>query len=456
LTERNFVQDAVPVTLEEMLQAREERQKKQKELLTRYDQTLLCFTMNIPGPYKTYPLAEKGFHAGMQAIKAQLQAEGIGTIYELVEIAPTGCTYWSVLNGPAIVVKKLAMEVENQHPLGRLFDMDVFAPDGKALRGEDFGRRERTCLICQQPVWACSRSRAHSAEELSLHVVKMFWKYDCSQFTQQAGLAAVRALLYEVSATPKPGLVDRNHNGSHHDMDFFMFLDSGTALIPYFQKITEMGVAHQGTAQTLISSLRYQGRQAEQMMFAATGGVNTHKGLIFSLGLLCACAGYQYAHQLPCTADHLLELAAQAAGGVTKELGNTEKPTTHGRRVYDRYNVTGIRGEAAAGYPHVRQWGLPVLKKMLAMGCSLNDAGVIALLHLMANLEDTNILARANPDTLRQMQTLIRKELTRTQDPAELLAFAKSLDEWMVWRRLSPGGSADLLAVSYFLYFLYG
>ncbi|HHY52670.1 MAG TPA: triphosphoribosyl-dephospho-CoA synthase CitG, partial [Clostridiales bacterium] len=95
-------------------------------------------------------------------------------------------------------------------------------------------------------------------------------------------------------------------------------------------------------------------------------------------------------------------------------------------------------------------------KKMLAAGCSLNDAGVIALLHLMANLEDTNILARANPDTLRQMQTLIRKELTRTQDPAELLAFAKSLDEWMVWRRLSPGGSADLLAVSYFLYFLYG
>ena len=92
---------------------------------------------------------------------------------------------------------------------------------------------------------------------------------------------------------------------------------------------------------------------------------------------------------------------------------------------------------------------------MAAQGCSLNDAGVIALLHLMAHLEDTNILARADRDTLLQMQALLRKELSRTQDPAQLLSFARFMDEWMVLRGLSPGGSADLLAVSYFLYFLY-
>jgi holo-ACP synthase/triphosphoribosyl-dephospho-CoA synthase len=455
VTDHHFFRDAVPVTLEEMLLAREERQKQQKELLNRYGQTLLCFTMNIPGPYKTYPLAEKGFRAGIQAMEAQLKAEGIPTVYQSVHIVPTGCTYWSILGAPAATVKKLAMEVEQQHPLGRLYDMDVFDADGRALRGEDFGRKERTCLICQEPVWVCSRSRAHSAQELSLHVAKLLWKYDCHQFSQKAGLAAVQALLYEVSATPKPGLVDRSNNGSHRDMNFFTFLDSGTALIPYFQHMTAMGLAHQGTAQTLIPALRYQGRQAEGQMFAATGGVNTHKGLIFSLGLLCACAGYQYAQDLSPTADQLLELAALAAGGVTKELDCTATPATHGRRAYGRYCATGIRGEAAAGYPHVRKWGLPVLKKMAAQGCSLNDAGVIALLHLMAHLEDTNILARADRDTLLQMQALLRKELSRTQDPAQLLSFARFMDEWMVLRGLSPGGSADLLAVSYFLYFLY-
>ena len=233
------------------------------------------------------------------------------------------------------------------------------------------------------------------------------------------------------------------------------FLDSGTALIPYFQDMATQGLSYLGTPGTLLSSLRYPGRLAEGDMFAATGNINTHKGLIFSLGLLCACAGYQYARRLPLTADQLLELAARAAGEVTEELVRPSAPLTHGRWAYHRYNTTGIRGEAAAGYPHVRKWGLPVLQKMTAAGSSLNDAGVIALLHLMAYLEDTNIIARSNRDTLLQMQALIQRELHRTEDPAQLLSFAQSLDEWMMQRRLSPGGSADLLAVSYFLFFLF-
>ncbi len=456
MDDKDFFQDASPVTLEEMLKAREERSQQQKELLNRFGQTLVCFTMNIPGPYKVYPLVTQGFQAGIEALEAQLKAEGISTVVRSTQIIPTGCTYWSILDAPAPVVKRLTVAIEERHPLGRLFDMDVYTPGGGALRGADLGRGgERSCLICGRPVWACSRSRAHSIEELSLQVAQMLWDYDRDRFSQKTGLAAVQALLYEVAVAPKPGLVDRNNNGAHHDMSFFTFLNSGTALIPYFQDMAALGLSFSGTPGTLLSCLRYPGRQAEGEMLTATGNVNTHKGLIFSLGLLCACAGYQYAHGLPLTVDQLLELAAQAAGELTEELTRPLAPLTHGRWVYHRYNITGIRGEAAAGYPHVRNWGLPVLQKMAEEGCSLNDAGVIALLHLMAHLEDTNIIARSNRDTLLQMQALIRRELCRTEDPAQLISFAQSLDEWMIQRRLSPGGSADLLAVSYFLFFLF-
>ena len=139
-------------------------------------------------------------------------------------------------------------------------------------------------------------------------------------------------------------------------------------------------------------------------------------------------------------------IAADFAG-VTKENAKTV-----GEVLYAKYGITGIRGEAEAGYPAVLEQGLPVLQKGLSMGLSLNDAGCCALLHLIAATDDTNLIHRSN----RAMQLQVRKEIAAllADTPFPAMKTIGQLDEDFIRKNLSPGGSADLLAVTFFLHFL--
>lgn len=106
---------------------------------------------------------------------------------------------------------------------------------------------------------------------------------------------AVEGMLYEVTATPKPGLVDRANNGAHYDMDYFTFMSSAAALYMAFDEMIKEGARsgeQQEDIRKLLAPLREIGKRAENRMFAFTDGVNTHKGMIFSLGILCGCAGW--------------------------------------------------------------------------------------------------------------------------------------------------------------------
>lgn len=274
------------------------------------------------------------------------------------------------------------------------------------------------------------------------------------EVADRVGSLAVKALLYEVSATPKPGLVDRLGSGSHTDMDFYTFLDSAVSLQPYFREVTRRGMEFDGPPENLLATLRHLGLSAERTMFAATGGVNTHKGLIFSLGIVCAAVGYLHQHPVVLAPHTLLDCCgtiAQSAMGDFQAIKNK----THGSEIYEAYGLAGIRGEAAAGYPHVRQYGYRILEAMVEGGCSLNDAGVIALLHLMAHVEDTNLIARGGRDALERVQTELRQLLATEVTPEELIAYAGELGQRFVQENLSPGGCADLLAISYMLHFLF-
>ena len=102
---------------------------------------------------------------------------------------------------------------------------------------------------------------------------------------------ALKSLLYEVSVTPKPGLVDRDNPGAHGDMDYYSFIDSAAALAPYFSRCAALGRDSLCEPGEVLTRLRPLGLEAEEAMKQATGGANTHKGLIFSLGILCAAAG---------------------------------------------------------------------------------------------------------------------------------------------------------------------
>lgn len=257
------------------------------------------------------------------------------------------------------------------------------------------------------------------------------------------GALARRALEAEVRLTPKPGLVDSENTGAHRDMDLNTFLRSAEALEPWFTRLAQAGsdMAALPPPQTL-HPLRELGKQAEGEMYAATGGVNTHKGALFSLGLLCAGAGRCVRLGETLSADRLCALSAETVRGITaREL--TPGADSHGLAAYARYGARGVRGEAEDGFPAVRELALP---QLWAGEGSEEERALKALLALAARLWDTNVLHRAGEEGLRWLQGQARAVLDDFSLPA-----LRALDRECILRNISPGGSADLLAIALFL-----
>ena len=433
--------------LTEILAAREARAQKQMQLLQQYHMPLVCFTMNIAGPVKNSDLITKGFRLGQKLLNDRFVPE-----YEEERIAPTGCEYFYVVDGDPKAIKQQTCQIEDSFPMGRLFDMDVIAPDGTKVSREDVGLRIRKCLLCENDARVCGRSRAHSVEELQAETERLLTEGIHLQQAADIGNKAVYALICEVYATPKPGLVDRNNTGSHTDMDLRMFVASAEALFPYFTVCARIGMEtkHRSPTETF-GLLRAEGLAAEPVMYAQTNGANTHKGAIFTMGLLCGAAGRTGSHE----PERLLaEVRAMTAGLCDRDFAgvHVENAVTAGQKLYVQYGITGVRGQAEAGYPALLHVGLPVLEQGLADGLDLNDAGCAALLHLLCAVTDTNIIARSDMDTAKAMTDKIAAILLETPYPDK--AVIEALDGEFIEKNLSPGGAADLLAATYFLYFL--
>lgn len=280
-------------------------------------------------------------------------------------------------------------------------------------------------------------------------------------FARKIESIAIRSLLYEVSTTPKPGLVDRNNCGAHSDMDFFTFIDSSSVLGETFYYCTLAGIEHMSGIDTLLKAIRPFGKKGEEKMFSITNDVNTHKGLVFSLGILCAAIGYLYQKNSihAWSSDDICEQVQH----MTKDLVNIElrnkefnRPLTYGEKLYFKYGVTGIRGEVSSGFKTVRTYALPLFKELMESKTgSLNDRMVQVLIYLMAYAEDSNILGRHNIEILQMVQT-------RSKSIIELggifsregIEAIKEFDKWCIDHWVSPGGSADLLAVTIMLYLI--
>jgi len=455
-----FFTDELPdgplITLEAMLEAREQRAGRQRGMREAYRCAIVSFTLNIAGPIKRFALADRAFEAGRAEIARQLERYGWAPVAESGIDRPTGLeALWAVEAAP-LPLKRSMAAIEAGHPLGRLFDIDVIEPGGDQLSRRQAGLPERGCLVCGKPGAGCARSRAHPAEEVIKHSLAIMRGYFGDRLAGRAANCAVRALLHEACISPKPGLVDRFNSGAHRDMDIFTFMDSASALSGYFRDITLAGlISAQTPAEALLPQLRYPGMLAEDAMLAATGGVNTHKGLIFSLGIVCAALGQAHALGGPPDIDALLEHCARIAAPALDDLNRPGSAATRGEALNMKYGVTGVRGEAAAGFPAARRWGLPVLKRRLAQGASLNDAGVAALLNLMARVNDTNIIGRSDMNTLQYLQAELKERLKDdTQASGGLIALASELDERLTAANISPGGCADLLSITLALHFM--
>ena len=146
-------------------------------------------------------------------------------------------------------------------------------------------------------------------------------------------------------------------------------------------------------------------------MLQATKGINTHKGIIFSGGIFCGAAGYAAsAHMADFKDSKFPELIASICQNMLSRLlddyQNITLSTarTHGEKLYAHYGITGIRGEAAKGFPHVLKYGFPLFQKALETLSSLNKAGLIALLYYIGNVEDTNLIIRSDYETAARIQ----------------------------------------------------
>ncbi len=282
---------------------------------------------------------------------------------------------------------------------------------------------------------------------------------DCGKMAKKIEELGVQALLYEVAATPKPGLVDGANNGAHRDMDIFTFIRSATALRPAFSECFLVGAKGHGESALLLPAIRSIGVAAEEEMLQATGGVNTHKGILFSMGILCAAAGvaYKKAPGAPFDAERLCDIAAEITKGILendfKNLAEKQN-LTNGERLYLQYGTTGIRGEVAGGFQTVRRVSLPFVRSQWGKS-DTNSLLVEALIRLMAFSEDSNILGRHDMAMLSAVQEKARRILDKgTVLSAEGVESVRALDQWCIRKWVSPGGSADMLAVTVFLVML--
>ena len=403
------------ITLQEVLCARDLRAASQRRLLAAYGLPLLGFTMNIAGPVKRSRLGDFAFWEGLEALRRQL---GGRVLHQEVTDRKTGLEALLVCSLPAEELKALAMDLESGSPAGRLCDMDVIAPDGGKLSRP----APRTCLVCGGPAAPCARSRAHglpAVQEAAQALLEDF-------AAQRLAELAVQALLEEVDQTPKPGLVDRNNRGAHRDMDRDLFHRSARSLLPYFRQAVTLGLERADC----MGPLQAAGLAAERVMLAKTGGVNTHRGAVYAFGLILAAMGSRLARG----GDVFAGAAALAESGLPPAAGS------HGQRARQRYGASGARGEALAGFPHARHAWAALARP------GGRDA---ALLTLLAEVEDTNLLHRGGPEGLALVQSLARSILAAS--PPAYGEGLLDLDRACIARNLSPGGSADLLALALFL-----
>lgn len=449
------------VTLGDVLAAKEARYSRQKAFTEKHGGVLVSITVNMPGAVKDTPLLRRIRDYGLEEMKKIFTTSA----EERVNLS-TGPEALMTIDKEGQLVKKAAVKIEESQPFARLLDIDVFDEKGSLLSRREAGK-SRGCFVCGGEFVVCRREGRHRQEDLQQAVAKMadqFRAYESrliSPIAQSIGAKAVEAMLYEVTCTPSPGLVDRVNSGAHQDMDFYSFMASSAALGLPMARCVQAGLLHEGPIEELLPVLRIIGLEGEEAMLYATQGVNTQKGLLFLLGIMTGTVGWLIGRERSVTAEAVLTSAAgMVAGIVEKELASAvhKNPNelTAGERLYIQHGITGIRGELAKGLPSVKEKGLPALREALQKGLSVNDALLHTLLVLMTCVEDTTVMHRHHPD---KMRVWVPEQAQRVLDAGSLAtmegkALCAVLDKEFILQNVSPGGVADLLAVTWFLHCL--
>lgn len=438
------------VELSALLQCREKRALRQKELIERYNSPIICFTLNIPGPKKDFPLAKKAFLMGFKLIERALKENGMNILYSEKVFSIGGEGYF-VVPEDIKKLKRFAVGLEEKKEYGRIFDIDIMDKNGRIDR-KDIGLKSRKCLICEKDAKECGRSRSHKIAEVFERTSGLLRQLVYSSYADILSNMCILALLDEVYTTPKPGLVDKNNSGAHSDMNVELFEQSAYSLLPYFWDMAHRGL-NALKCENALPELRPVGKEAEDRMLKVTKGVNTHKGAIFSMGIMCFSAGYILGQGRDITLAELQQVCKIVAQPVFLDFDGISEQTakTAGELLYLKYQDKGVRGEAENGFSSVFEMAYPMYKNLLKEGKSRNTGGVITLLRLISVVRDTNLLKRGGEEGYNWLKAEALSILSRELREDEVIDLSTELDKEASKRNLSPGGCADLLALTYFL-----
>lgn len=242
---------------------------------------------------------------------------------------------------------------------------------------------------------------------------------------------AERALRLELDTTPKPGLVDRKDNGAHKDMDYALMSKSISALRPYLTRL-----AVESAKDIDPAKIKEIGIEAEKAMLKATGGVNTHKGALFCIGLSVAAASNLASATGSVEAYSFKELVSRAASEIPSARG------THGAEAKRSFKAVGALENARAAYPELFTDWLPYYRSLEGDPFRCHKT----LLHIMTTLDDTNILHRRGAEGLAHAEAEAARLL---EDFSE--SGLSSLNKDFIRENISPGGSADMLSLTIFI-----
>lgn len=457
-----------------------ERQVARRQAFLRPGYVYLDFNLNLAGPYKRSYLSDRFFEDSKACLNDLLEEAAFecsrtfslrseAGLYSCWELKP-GCAFdKSLETDPAGELKRLTTSWEEAFPAARLWDLDVYQDDGtKRSRSVS----ERPCLICSEPAWLCARSRRHSWQELMRASENLLREHYWAGYGELLLGAARQAALSELDLTPKPGLVDRDNNGAHHDMDYDSFQRSLEALEPYFARyldITrdflrrEQNAAEEEETRMensldlslLFLSLQQAGQEAERAALAVNQGVNCHLGFNFALALLLPAALIAFDRNLTdfalngCWLQTAPEQIARLASGLVAESylnWRRERPEA----------VGGARESAFEAYPLILEGSLPLLRQVLAENDRARNedyALSLALLYLMSHNRDSNLLRRGGEEGLEFTRREAGRILERAGSQGSQSELTKDLllfDRELIAKNLSPGGSADLLALTIF------
>lgn len=274
-------------------------------------------------------------------------------------------------------------------------------------------------------------------------------KYTIFQEAFDIASYAIEAMLCEVAAYPSPGLVSSVSKGAHKDMDHYTFIKSTSTISKYMVLFSEQGFS-QNSPKEIFQAIRGIGIEAEKEMFKATKGINTHKGMIFLLGISCAATAKAINDKKGFS--EIKEIIKQMTKGLVQQelcCMDKNKVLSYGEKLFLEYNIEGIRGQVEKGLPLVFDYSLNVYRENKSL--KTNDRLIHTLLSIMQYCEDSNVLHRHSMDTLKEVQQKAANIITiggmTTQEGIKAI---EDLDKEFIEKYISPGGAADLLAVTMF------